>query len=90
MECLREEVRWVPVVEWVFVAGEEWMGCGRKQKEKMRDIRGCRGARQAQIMETLASREDQTAASEFASRVESVSGMISWMEGLICGSVSHW
>ena len=66
---MREEVRWVavPVVEWSFVAREGWRGCGRKQKEKMREIRGWRGARQAQIIETLASREDQSAASEFVS-----------------------
>jgi hypothetical protein len=67
MECLREEVKLVAIVEWVFVAGEELRRCGRKQKEKMRDIRGWRGARQAQIMETLASRQDQTAAAEFVS-----------------------
>lgn len=66
MECLREELRWV-IVEWVFVAGEEWRGCGRKQKENMRDIRGCREARQAQITETFASMEDQTAASPLVS-----------------------
>ena len=62
-------MRWVavPVVEWVFVAREQWRGRGRKKKEKMREIRGWREARQAQIMETLASREDQTAALEFVS-----------------------
>lgn len=54
-------------MEWVLVAREELRGWGRKQKEKMREIRGWREVRQAQIMETLASREDQTAASAFVS-----------------------
>ena len=40
MERLREEVKLVAIVEWVFVAGDEWRGCGRKQKEKMRDMSG--------------------------------------------------
>lgn len=68
-EGLREEwwcveVSWV-VLEWFFESGEEWRGCGRKKKEKMRDMRGCRGGRQAQMMETLLSSEDQTAALAF-------------------------
>lgn len=90
MECLREEVRWVPVVEWVFVAGDEWRGCGRKQKENMRDISGWRGARQAQIMETLASMEDQTAASEFVSGGKIVRRVVIRIGGLIYGSVTDW
>jgi hypothetical protein len=69
MEGLRaEEVRNV-VVECglVFDAGDAWIGWGRKQNEKTRDIRVCRGGRQAQIIETFASREDQTAASALVS-----------------------
>jgi hypothetical protein len=69
MEGLRaEEVRKV-VVECglVFEAGAAWIGCGRKQNEKTLEIRVCRGGRQAQIIETFASREDQTAASALVS-----------------------
>lgn len=53
--------------EWVFEAGDECNGCGRKQKENSRDNRVWRGGRQAQMIETFASREDQTAASAFVS-----------------------
>lgn len=49
----------------VFDQGEECSGTGRKQKEKTFEMKGWRGARQAQMIETFASREDQTAASAF-------------------------
>lgn len=47
--------------------GEEWSGWGRKKKEKMREMSGCRVGRQAQMMETLFSNEDQTASSALRS-----------------------
>lgn len=79
MEGLRaEEVRNV-VFECglVFEAGAAWIGCGRKQNEKTREIRVCRGGRQAQIIETFASREDQTAASALVS-VNGLVGCFYW------------
>lgn len=53
--------------EWGFEAGEECRGWGRKQNENTLEMRVWRGGRQAQIIETFASREDHTAASAFVS-----------------------
>lgn len=53
------------MLDCAFEAGDEWRGWGRKKKEKTREMSGWRGGRQAQMMETLASMEDQTAAYAF-------------------------
>jgi hypothetical protein len=67
MDGLRESVNWV-VCEWpAFEPGDEWRGWGRKQKEKTRERRGCRGGRQAQIIDMFASRDDQSTAWAFVS-----------------------
>jgi hypothetical protein len=44
----------------------ECIGRGRKKNEKMREKSGWSGGRQTQMMDTLASREDQRAARAFA------------------------
>lgn len=64
-----------------FEAGEEWIGWGLKQKENILERNVCSGGRHAQIMETFASREDQTAASAFVSIIvlEFSGGMRGWM-----------
>jgi hypothetical protein len=67
MDGLREPVSWVVWECPIFEPGAEWRGWGRKQKEKTRERSGCRGGRQAQMIDMFPSREDQIAAWEFVS-----------------------
>ena len=75
-----EDARRVVVFERNLELGED-NGWGRKQKENIREINVWRGGRQAQMIETLVSREDQTAASAFVSMRAGLSLLVSVSNG---------